>query len=314
MKIKLTEQQLQKVIKNVLTEENLNETLSYNWQQVKDFIGRSVMKGYYNFKPSLLFDRKHGTSISKKYRFPFDYSEDKIWRIINACIENNTEEGCADLGKVFDKFDEKYFPVEGLGTKDFMTKYEILMGMASNFNEDDIIAYSITDHTDEALEKLEEDFNDLEDQLDFTLQWKPSQQTVDKIRKELKLENLGEYCGYDHIDAMGISNFKCYDTILKQYGLDQEKIVQLHELLKKDGLDLAIKEIFKMAWKDLKSKLHLIAALTTCYLKCNKREVSQGIETIKDATPDVIEDATIGDVTGVNAAKYIIGKVKEWMK
>ena len=106
-------------------------------------------------RPSLNFDKKFGTKLSQKYKFPFDLDGDVVEGIIKKCFrlrggrEISKEPkipACGTMNEILDRLDEKYIDIPGLGKMQREDKVNVLFGMSSQFNMHDIIWYSINHH------------------------------------------------------------------------------------------------------------------------------------------------------------------------
>ena len=172
------EESIRRILREELNEFNFLYTL-------KDSIGRLLLRDKYNFKPSLSFDKKFGTEISQKYDYPFGLSENKIWRIIDSCYEGS-EKYCVLVKKIVDNLGD-YFPYPDYNNLPFEKKVDILQGMVSNFNYDDIISFSVEEKKGENNE-LKDEVNELQNKLNYTIQWVPSKQTLRKIKKHMNLQ------------------------------------------------------------------------------------------------------------------------------
>jgi len=173
---------IEKRIKTILMEEINESNFLY---KAKDLIGRLLLKDKYNTKPSLSFDREFGTKISQKYNYPFGLSENKIWRVLNNCSDGS-EKNCILVKKIVDNLGD-YFPYPDYNNLPFEKKVDILQGMVSNFNYDDIISFSVEKKTGENNE-LEDEVNELQNKLNYRIQWVPSKQTIGKIKKHINLQ------------------------------------------------------------------------------------------------------------------------------
>jgi hypothetical protein len=173
---------IQEQIRRILREEINESNFLY---KTKDLIGRLLLKDKYNEKPSLSFDREFGTEISQKYNYPFGLSENKIWRVINNC-NDGSEKNCILVKKIVDNLGD-YFPYPDYNNLPFEKKVDILQGMVSNFNYYDIVSFSIEEKTGENNE-LEDEVYKLQNKLNYNIQWVPSKQTIDKIKKSMNLQ------------------------------------------------------------------------------------------------------------------------------
>ena len=97
-----------------------------------------------NEKPSYNFDLDYGTSISKQYEFPFGYSEDEVWLLYKKCRSSGNESKyCKEMRRIVDNLNETHFSYLGVNKLPFKIRLDIILGMCSRFNVDDIIWFSI---------------------------------------------------------------------------------------------------------------------------------------------------------------------------
>lgn len=138
-----------------------------------------------NFKPSVLFDEKYGTSISQEYKFPFDLTADEVWNIID--YDNKYYDKYHKLSKkfmkLFNNFTNEYFPYVDFNTIDDNTKNAILCGMSSGFNKDDIIWFSIKNMFYGINHEVNNEVNKFPKEIQDDIQWVMSPNTLKKIKK-----------------------------------------------------------------------------------------------------------------------------------
>jgi hypothetical protein len=91
-----------------------------------------------NNKPAENFDKLYGTKLSKSYDFS-PYTEDEVWDFWVDCRD---EKNCENFNKVMDMLPEK-FPYIDVSKLDYKTKKDILVGMVSGFNPEDIYFFSV---------------------------------------------------------------------------------------------------------------------------------------------------------------------------
>jgi hypothetical protein len=134
------------------------------------------------------FDKEFGTHISQEYKFPFGYSADEVWRFLGNITGHNenlkinkTKEGDI-LRKIFANLDERFFPYKDIDKLSFYDRFSILSGMASGFNVDDIIWFSIR-HVRGADNIYNQKLNILPREIRRMLQWVISPQTFEKLKK-----------------------------------------------------------------------------------------------------------------------------------
>jgi hypothetical protein len=92
-----------------------------------------------NVKPAVIFDNKYGMFLSKKYDLS-PYNDDELWAEWIGCLWD--EIGCDEI---YHKLHivEKAFPYYKTKNLDRDTKLDILLGMVSGYNPEDIINFSI---------------------------------------------------------------------------------------------------------------------------------------------------------------------------
>ena len=134
-----------------------------------------------NDKPSLRFDQKYGTNLSKKYSYPDDLDEDEVSKILKYC--QNKQERCDEVGKLIDNLTSQYIDIPNVEGLPKNQKMDILYGMTSNFNEDDIKWFSIDNikqyNNTEINKKIEEELpTDVQEDINWVL----SPQTYEKIK------------------------------------------------------------------------------------------------------------------------------------
>ena len=291
--------------------------------------GNAYSSDDYNGKPARQFDNRFNTHISREWAFPLNYTSEQVWRSIKGCqlatlpgFEDDDmifkdKKECETVNKILEAFTENYFPFSGLEELDRQTKIHILMGMASEFNADDIISFSIN-NIGGMSSPIRDKVHALEDKLDYELHWVLSVKTYNKIIKALGLEGkelsddphpdfLSQYCGAYSYKGI-LTWFDCYESAVERWG-EAVPLLQLKELIENKGFDTTIKEIFKSSSISTGIQAEIITDLTKCYIKCNKKVVTDGVNEIKRIVPDVIKELTIGDITGINAVKSLYYKV-----
>ena len=92
-----------------------------------------------NHKPALEFDQKYGTSISQEWKFPFGHTADEVWKNIQGKSYKDT----FNFGPYINALSIEHFPYKDLDKLNYDEKCDILMGMCSGFNMDDILYFSV---------------------------------------------------------------------------------------------------------------------------------------------------------------------------
>lgn len=134
-----------------------------------------------NFKPSYEFDLKYNTNLSRTYDLS-PYTDDEIWeRWVNFSVNQSLE----NKKKFLETFKviSKAFPYVDVEKYDNNTKKDIMLGMVSSYNPDDIIHFSINkiygflNHEQKALEK------ELPKEIVKDIQWVLSPSSIKIIRE-----------------------------------------------------------------------------------------------------------------------------------
>lgn len=92
-----------------------------------------MKKSYINVKPARVFDAIFDTHMAQDYIFPFRLSADEVWKIYI-----DTDYGREKLNIIIDNIN---FPYIDLKTLTSRQRLDVLMGMASCINSDDILWY-----------------------------------------------------------------------------------------------------------------------------------------------------------------------------
>lgn len=143
-----------------------------------------------NIKPQRVFDKKYNVVISGHYYFPFNLNEDTVWSIMTQDEYSHLQK------KLIDALNYNHFPYQGIEKLNDKIKKEILLGMSSGFNFDDIIWWAIMGKTG-----LDEKNNFRKENIEIKnafikefgekfyqndINWIPSFPTFEKIKEELK--------------------------------------------------------------------------------------------------------------------------------
>lgn len=142
---------------------------------------RLIIEGRFNRKPSLEFDEKYGTHLSQEYEFPGGYSSDEINEMIHKWLDAN--EYYEELSDIIDKLDYGYFPYDGITSLSQKIKFDVLFGMASGFNVDDIVWFSVKKVMAYMNKDVDRELNKMKIK---DVYWVMSPSTLEKLKKELK--------------------------------------------------------------------------------------------------------------------------------
>jgi hypothetical protein len=148
-----------------------------------------------NDKPALIFDKKYHTDAGEVYIFPFGYTMDEVSELLHN--QATSKKSRLKLKDLMDNLDDSWFPYKGIEKLDFNKKWDVLFGMASGFNPDDIIWYSIEDKkaSHRLSEKLRNEIEDFSPQVESSMNWVISPKTWKRIKPEL-IEYKKQY-GFD---------------------------------------------------------------------------------------------------------------------
>lgn len=141
-----------------------------------------------NHKPAVEFDEYFGTNLSQKYTFPFGLTDDEVWTIHCNCRDNDI---CDDFDNLLKNLNYSHFPLKGIESlsNDDDTKYQILLGMASGFNYDDIIWFAIDHMYHYKNIEVNAEIEKMPKFIENKIQWVLSPKTVEKLKKELDKKN-----------------------------------------------------------------------------------------------------------------------------
>lgn len=148
----------------------------------------SGIKEFKNFKPSKFFDSKYGTTLSQDYTFPFDLTADEVYGIIRYDIDyykkHNVESEKYEI--LIDNLTNEYFPYVNFDDIDKRQKECILSGMASCFNSDDIIWFSVYEMFAYKNIEVNSETDKFPKVIEKDIQWVMSPSTLSNMKKQLK--------------------------------------------------------------------------------------------------------------------------------
>lgn len=163
---------------------------------------------FINDKPSLSFDIKHGTNLSQKYDFPFGISDDMMWTVYMKCLSawwvrgHDKEKGinsfsrseneyCSIFHKIIDSLKFKHFPYDGVENLSYDAKKDILGGMASNLNYDDIVHFAINGIGGMKNGEVTNEINQLFPRsITDDINWVISPKTMEKMKQQITVRKL----------------------------------------------------------------------------------------------------------------------------
>lgn len=145
----------------------------------KNQLRRLLEHKYSNYKPSLEFDKIHGTSLSQKWDFGKGISTDDVWDIIQDCFLNRK---CRKLSYLVEDLDETIFPYPNVSSLSIEDKISIIQGMASELSYDDIVHFVIENKTGLTDKEFNRFYKKLTDNQKTEVQWIASPKTLKIIK------------------------------------------------------------------------------------------------------------------------------------
>jgi hypothetical protein len=140
-----------------------------------------------NFKPSEEFDKKYGTNLSQTYEFPLNLTEEEVWKDYINCKNNKK---CNSFERIVMNLESFHFPYPNVDRLDYKIKRDIVLGMVSRLNYDDIVWYSIENNTGmskksrDIFGKIYETFGK---EMDRNIEWIVSEKTFEKMKEQLSV-------------------------------------------------------------------------------------------------------------------------------
>lgn len=146
------------------------------------------LRKFNNHKPALEFDKKYGTTLSQEYTFPFDLTADEVWNIIEYDLTyyKKHKEESEKYSILFENLTNEYFPYVDFDNISRRQKAQILDGMASCFNSDDIIWFSIDEMYHYKNIEVNKEIENFSQSIEKDIQWVMSPKTLKKMKKQLK--------------------------------------------------------------------------------------------------------------------------------
>lgn len=139
-----------------------------------------------NFKPAVEFDKKYNTNLSVNWdKYPNDMSSDEVFQMyITDGYYNSTE--YIEYAKLLTIEHFPYDDIESLNTNQ---KHDIIAGMISGFNYDDIVHFSINKVVACNNRNISNELINLYGNiLERDVQWVMSPQTLERLKYQLKFD------------------------------------------------------------------------------------------------------------------------------
>lgn len=175
-------------MKIILREEQLNNLIESRYDTT------------HNYKPSLDFDLKHGTKLSQKYFLPLAVKDDECWEIFSKCklyrylppMPEHIREAYCDYWKnIVNSLSSNNFPYPNVDFLPKEIKEDILCGMASGLNFDDIVWYSIRGIKNYMNKKVKEEIKRIfPKNIDDDINWVISPETLEKMKDQISQRKL----------------------------------------------------------------------------------------------------------------------------
>lgn len=144
---------------------------------------RRILEGRHsNFKPAREFDKIYGTTLGQTYNFGDKITSDDVWDMLQDCYDYDD---CDNLRSLVNDLDESMFPYPNVENLDISTKIDIIQGMASELNFDDVVHFAIKKKTGLTDKKFNKFYNNLKINQQDHLQWIASPKSLKVIKKYL---------------------------------------------------------------------------------------------------------------------------------
>jgi len=171
-----------------------------------------------NDKPSVRFDEKYGTTLSQRYRLPFGLTDEMVWTVYQKCkhhehikqgdkflgvnrFRKTPDEYCKIWEKIVNSLTSEHFPFKGVESLPFIYKEDILRGMVSQFNVDDIIHFSIKRIFGYDNSKVKNEVNKTFPRYIVNdINWVISPETLEKMKQQIsdRRLNISQYADYNN--------------------------------------------------------------------------------------------------------------------
>jgi hypothetical protein len=140
---------------------------------------------YENRKAASSFDKENGTSVSKQYNIPLSLSSDQLWVLILISDKLLPE---SDLKRIL--HDEIYLKLVETYPKLKLDKdwKDVLMGVASEYNEDDIREYIIVGGGLKRSKEYMDYYKKFQNKTGKELLWIPSVRTLHTLYKHFGIQ------------------------------------------------------------------------------------------------------------------------------
>lgn len=157
----------------------------------KKFLLKYV-KNVDNFKPSVYFDEKYSTTLSQEYTFPFGLTANEVWNIIEYDITyyKKHKEESEKYSILLENLTNEHFPYVDFDKISRSQKAQILDGMASCFNSDDIIWFSIDEMYHYKNIEVNKEVEKLPNNIQNDIRWVMSLKTLKTMKTQLKEKGI----------------------------------------------------------------------------------------------------------------------------
>lgn len=142
-----------------------------------------VENEFFNYKPAREFDKVYGTNLGQSWDFGNDLTSDDVWDLIQKC---HLSDDCQEIFSLVDDLDENIFPYLGVNKLSLSKKMQILSGMASELNFDDIVHFVIKNQNGLTDKNFDKFYKKLTNKQKNDVQWISSPKTLQVIKKHLK--------------------------------------------------------------------------------------------------------------------------------
>lgn len=145
-----------------------------------------LMKNIPNDKPAKRFDELYGTNLSHKYDLS-PYTEDEIWDRWLLFVEYGSFNGDPKPFYETLKILPKAFPYVDVSKLDIDTKKDIMLGMVSGYNPEDIYFFAIQKVYFYMNKEQKELMDKLPPEVAHNLQWVLSPGSIEQIKNKFSI-------------------------------------------------------------------------------------------------------------------------------
>lgn len=139
-----------------------------------------------NFKAAVYFDKLYGTNLSHQYDFGPDLTSDGVWNMWAKCRNSGD---CDELIKLVKNLQDMfpYYDVKKLTSDE---KFELVMGMASEYNPADIVHFVVNKVYYENNVEQKRLEHQLPPEVADNIRWVLSPESMEQIRNKFGINEI----------------------------------------------------------------------------------------------------------------------------